>query len=155
MKLDPATDMSFTRELKAPRSLVWECWTTPKHIMQFFVPKPHRVTACEIDLKVGGKFNTTFEVEGNEMVNNGVLLEVIDQRKLVMTDSYTEGWKPSPDPFLTAIILMEDGENGGTRYTAIARHRSVDARQKHEDMGFYDGWGTVAQQLDDYALSLK
>jgi uncharacterized protein YndB with AHSA1/START domain len=42
MTLDPETDLSFTRTLKAPRRLVWECWTTPKHIPEFFVPRPHR-----------------------------------------------------------------------------------------------------------------
>jgi hypothetical protein len=25
----------------------------------------------------------------------------------------------------------------------------------HEDMGFYGGWGTVADQLDEYAATLR
>ena len=154
MTLDPDTDLTLTRTLKAPRRLIWECWTTPRHVMQFFVPKPHRVTACEIDLRVGGRFNTTFDVGGNEMKNDGVFLEVVDGEKLVFTDTYTEGWKPAPDPFMTAILIFADAEGGGTTYTAIARHRSPESRQTHEDMGFFDGWGTVADQLDDYARSL-
>ena len=88
--LDPKTDLSFTRTLKAPRALLWECWTTPEHIKQFFVPRPHKVTDCEIDLRVGGRFNTVFEVEGNKMDNKGVFLEVVDQEKLVFTDAYTQ-----------------------------------------------------------------
>lgn len=155
MELDPKTDLSFTRTLDAPRALVWECWSTPEHIRHFFVPRPHRVTACDIDLRVGGRFNTTFEVDGNELTNDGVYLEVQDGRKLVFTDAYSEGWKPAPDPFMTAIVLFEDGEHGTTKYTAIARHRSVEARKTHEEMGFYDGWGTVADQLVEYAKSLS
>lgn len=154
MDLDPDTDLSFTRTLAVPPSLVWECWTSEKHIPHFFVPKPHKVTACAIDLKVGGKFNTTFEVDGNEMHNNGVWLELIENRKLVFTDTYTEGWKPSPDPFMTAILILKDTGDGGTEYTAIARHRSVEKARQHEQMGFYDGWGTVATQLEDYAKGL-
>jgi uncharacterized protein YndB with AHSA1/START domain len=154
MKLDPKTDLCFTRIIAAPRSVLWDCWTSPEHIRQFFVPRPHRVTACEIDLRVGGKFNTTFDVDGHEMQNHGVWLEVIDGKKLVFTDSYTEGWKPAADPFMTAIILFDDGENGATTYTAIARHRSNEARQAHEDMGFFSGWGTVSDQLSDYAKGL-
>ena len=137
MDLDPRTDLSFTRRLAVPRSMVWDCWTLPEHIPHFFVPRPHRVTACDIDLRVGGRFNTTFEVEGNEMQNNGVYLEV-----------------PAPDPFMTAILLLADSEDGGTTYTAIARHRSPETRQAHEDMGFFDGWGTVVTQLEDYAKGL-
>ena len=155
MDLDPETDLSFTRTLKAPRRLVWECWTTPRHIRAFFVPRPHEVTECEIDLRVGGRFNTTFRVDGAEMRNDGVFLEVVDGEKLVFTDTYTEGWKPAPDPFMTAILLLSDAADGGTTYTAIARHRSSGSRQMHEDMGFYGGWGTVVDQLEEYAATLR
>jgi uncharacterized protein YndB with AHSA1/START domain len=154
MNLDDRTDLSFTRTLAVPRTLVWECWTSPEHIPHFFVPRPHRVTACEIDLRVGGRFNTSFDVEGQVMDNTGVYLEVIEGEKLVFTDTYSEGWKPAPDPFMTAILLLADAEDGGTRYTAIARHRSPEARESHEQMGFFDGWGTVAAQLEEYAKGL-
>jgi uncharacterized protein YndB with AHSA1/START domain len=154
LALDPATDLSFTRIVAAPRPLVWECWTDPQHIPHFFVPTPHKVTAVNIDLRVGGRFNTTFDVEGNVMHNHGVYLEVIPNEKLVFTDAYTEGWKPAPDPFMTAILLFSDAPGGGTSYTAIARHRNPDTRKAHEDMGFFDGWGTVVTQLEAYAKGL-
>lgn len=154
MDLDPKTDLKLERHVQAPRALVWECWTRPEHIRQFFVPRPHRVTACEIDLRVGGRFNTTFEVDGKQMHNPGVYLEIIPEQKLVFTDSYSEGWKPSQDPFMTAIVLLEDAGAGATTYTAIARHRTPEARKTHEDMGFFDGWGTVVSQLEDYAKGL-
>ncbi len=154
MDLDPKTDLSFTRTLAVPRALVWECWTSPEHIPHFFVPRPHKVTACDIDLRAGGRFNTTFDVDGNEMENNGVYLEIIPEEKLVFTDAYSEGWKPSPEPFMTAILLLSDTADGGTKYTAIARHRSPETRAAHEQMGFYDGWGTVVTQLEDYAKGL-
>lgn len=154
MDLDPETDLSFTRTLRAPRALVWECWTSPEHIPHFFIPRPHKVTSCEIDLRPGGQFETTFDVDGNKMENKGVYLEVIDGKKLVFTDTYTEGWKPAADPFMTAILLLEDAPDGGTTYTAIARHRSPETRKTHEDMGFFSGWGTVADQLEEYAATL-
>jgi uncharacterized protein YndB with AHSA1/START domain len=151
--LDPNTDLSFTRTLAVPRQLIWECWTHPEHIPHFFVPAPHKVTAVDLDLRVGGRFNTTFEVNGNVMDNHGVYLEVEPGAKLVFTDAYSEGWKPASEPFMTAILLLEDAP-GGTTYTAIARHRNPDARKTHEDMGFFDGWGTVATQLEAYAKGL-
>jgi uncharacterized protein YndB with AHSA1/START domain len=89
------------------------------------------------------------------MVNEGVFLEVVDGEKLVFTDGYSEGWKPAPDPFMTAIVMFADHEGAGTSYTAIARHRSAETRKLHEDMGFFDGWGTVADQLDAYAQTLS
>ena len=130
------------------------CWTTPEHLVNWFVPKPHQVTSCELDVRPGGACNTTFEVEGKRMENKGVYLEVIPNEKLVFTDAYEAGWKPSPEPFMTAIVTFEDLGNGRTRYRAVARHRNADTARAHREMGFFDGWGTVAAQLEAYAQGL-
>ena len=83
--LDPNTDLSFTRTLAVPRQLVWDCWTQPRHIPHFLIPAPHKVTAVDIDLRVGGRFNTVFEVDGNsnswegtywKLYSNSVMLKV-------------------------------------------------------------------------------
>ena len=151
---DPELDLILTRELKAPAALLYKCWTTPEHLVHWFVPKPHRVAACHLDLRVGGACNTTFDIDGTLMENKGVYLELIPNEKLVFTDTFTVGWKPNPDPFMTAIITFEDLGSGMTRYTAVARHRSKEAAAQHEQMGFSGGWGTVATQLEEYAQSL-
>ena len=88
------------------------------------------------------------------MENQGIFLEVVDGERLVFTDTYGEGWKPAADPFMTAIVEFADDGKGGTIYTATARHRSPEARQNHEDMGFYDGWGTALDQLVAYAKTM-
>jgi uncharacterized protein YndB with AHSA1/START domain len=154
MNYDAETDLVLTRDINAPRDVLWTCWTKPEHLVHWFVPKPHRVIACKLDPRVGGVCNTTFDVDGTIMENNGVYLEVIPKEKLVFTDTYTEGWKPAAEPFLTAILTFEDIGNGRTRYTAVARHRSKEAAQTHKEMGFYDGWGTVVDQLEAYARGL-
>jgi uncharacterized protein YndB with AHSA1/START domain len=153
MQTDPETDLLLTRTLKAPRELVWACWTQPQHLVEWFVPRPHRVVACDIDLRPGGRFDTTFEVEGTLHPNRGVFLEVAPTERLVFTDAFTEGWKPAPDPFMTAIISLADAP-GGTTYTALVRHRSPEAAAQHREMGFFDGWGTMAGQLDEFAQGL-
>ena len=155
MTLDPELDLILTREINAPREVLYKCWTTPEHLVHWFVPKPHRVTACVLDVRPGGKCNTTFDVDGTVMENNGVYLEVVPNEKLVFTDTYTEGWKPNPEPFMTAILTFEDIGGGRTRYTAVARHRSKDAAKTHLDMGFHDGWGTVVDQLEAYAQGVS
>jgi uncharacterized protein YndB with AHSA1/START domain len=154
LHLDPELDLVLVRELNAPREILYRIWTTPEHLVHWFVPKPHRVTACELDVRPGGACNTTFDVEGNIMENKGVYLEVVPNEKLVFTDTYTAGWKPSPEPFMTAIVTFEDVAPGRTRYTAIVRHRNADAAKSHRDMGFFDGWGTMTDQMEDYAKGL-
>ncbi len=155
MKFDSSIDLTFTRKIAAPRTLLWECWTTPEHVKNFFVPKPHHVVDCQIELRTGGRFNTTFKIEGKEMRNEGVCLEIVEGHRLVFTNVYTEGWRPAADPFMTAIVEFEDHPDGGTIYTVTVRHSSEDARKRHEEMGFYNGWGTAATQLEEYAKSLQ
>lgn len=154
-ELDPNLDLVLTREVNAPAEILFTCWTQAEHLPQFFVPRPNRVTACRIDPRVGGAFETTFDVDGTIMENRGVFLEVVPNRKLVFTDAYTEGWKPAPEPFMTAIVLFDDLGQGRCRYTAIARHRNADTARQHAEMGFHDGWGTVVDQLEAYAQGLK
>lgn len=154
MQFDLEKDLKIERVIDVPRAKVWACWTMSAHIPHFFVPKPHRVTYCDIELKVGGHFNTAFEVDGQEIKNNGIYLEIINQEKLVFTDTYTDGWKPTENPFMTAIISLQDLGNGQTKLTAIARHRTADARQHHENMGFYMGWNIVIDQLEEYGKHL-
>ena len=154
MTLDPKLDLVLERTVTAPAALLYACWTSPEHLPHFFVPKPHRVIRCRLHPRVGGAFETTFDVDGTEMQNNGVYLELIPNEKLVFTDAYTEGWKPAPEPFMTAIVTFEDLTDGRTKYTAIARHRTSETAEQHKAMGFYEGWGTVVDQLEAYAKEL-
>ena len=52
------------------------------------------------------------------------------------------------------VILTFQEENGGTRYTARVCHWSVADREKHENMGFHQGWGQCADQLAALVASL-
>ncbi|WP_375175949.1 SRPBCC domain-containing protein [Pseudooceanicola sp.] len=144
---NPDTDLAFTRTLNAPRDLVWACWTDPALLPKWFMPAPHTVEEAEIDLRPGGIFRTKMNVDGNIMDSPGVILEADPTRRLVFTDAYSPGWIMNPSPFMTAILTFSDAEGGGTTYDVLVRHASTEARDNHEKMGFFEGWGTVADQL--------
>lgn len=144
---NPDTDLAFTRTLQAPRDLVWACWTDPKLIPRWFMPAPHKVEEVEIDLRPGGIFRTRMNVDGHIMDDPGVVLDVCHTRRLVWTDAYRPGWIMNPTPFMTAIIRLSDAAGGGTTYDVLVRHASPEAKDTHDKMGFFDGWGTVADQL--------
>jgi uncharacterized protein YndB with AHSA1/START domain len=148
MIFNPETDLKLERILDVPPELVWKAWTTPEHLQQWFVPKPWTITHCEIDLRVGGVFATTMRSpEGQEFPNpGGCYLEIIENRKLVFTDALQPGFRPAATPFFTAILELEP-HGTGTKYTAYALHRDTEGREKHEQMGFHEGWGMVAGQM--------
>jgi uncharacterized protein YndB with AHSA1/START domain len=55
---------------------------------------------------------------------------------------------------MVGIVEFEDLGNGTTRYTAIARHWTVADRETHEAMGFKEGWGVAADQMEALAKTL-
>ena len=81
-----------------------------------------------------------------EYPNQGVFLEIVTPERIVFTDAFGEGWQPSAEPFMTAIATFED-LGGKTKYTARALHWSAAAREKHERMGFHQGWGASLDRL--------
>ncbi len=119
--------------------------------MQWFTPRPWKTTECDIDLRPGGVFRTVMQSpDGEEFENPGCYLAVEPGRRIVFTDALGPGYRPQPEPFMTAEILIEP-EGNGTKYRAIARHADPEARAKHEEMGFAEGWGTALDQLVEFA----
>ena len=49
---------------------------------------------------------------------------------------------------------MLEPEGTKTRYTAVVHHWSEADRARHEQMGFYPGWGQCADQLEALAKTI-
>jgi uncharacterized protein YndB with AHSA1/START domain len=52
---------------------------------------------------------------------------------------------------MTAVLTFEPAEDGKTLYTARVGHPTIEKRQQHEQMGFHEGWGVCAEQLEEVA----
>lgn len=148
-------ELVLSMTLDAPRDKLWRCWTEPELLVQWFTPKPWSTVRADLDVRPGGSSMVVMRSpDGEEFPNPGVYLEVVPGEKLVMTDAYTSAWEPSGAPFMTAIVTFEDDGEGRTKYVARARHWTAEAREKHEKMGFHDGWTQAARQLEELARSL-
>jgi uncharacterized protein YndB with AHSA1/START domain len=146
----PSSDreLVLARIIDAPREKVFQAWTEPKLLEQWFAPLPYTTSVAELDVRPGGaNLVVMCDPDGHEFPNRGVYLEVVENELLVFTDAYTQAWEPSHKPFMTVILTFED-EGGKTRYTARARHWTVADRETHEKMGFHEGWGRCADQLE-------
>lgn len=141
--------------LAAPRDKIWRCFTEADLMAQWFAPKPWTTADVELDVRPGGSMRFVMQgPEGERFPNDGVYLEVVPGRKLVTTDVFESAWVPASEPFMTAILTFDDAEDGGTQYRAEVRHRTAEDRQKHENMGFHQGWTQCARQLEALAASL-
>ncbi len=141
-------ELSVTRYIDAPPETVYRVWT--ERATEWFAPKPYTTPVVDYDLRPGGRANITMRSpEGEDMPMQGVVLEVVPNKRIVTTDAFREGWKPQ-DAFMVAITTFEP-EGKGTRYTAAVRHWDEAALKRHEEMGFHEGWGQVAGQLAELA----
>ncbi|MBV8249454.1 MAG: SRPBCC family protein [Comamonas sp.] len=149
-----ANDLLITRLIPASAHTLFRCWTEPELLKQWFVPRPWTIARAEMDVRPGGQSLVVMrDPDGNEYPNLGTYLEVVADQRLVFTDAYGPGWTPADKPFMTAIISFEP-EDGQTRYTAMARHWTEEARQQHIAMGFEQGWNICADQLQALAATL-
>jgi uncharacterized protein YndB with AHSA1/START domain len=148
-------DLVLTREFDAPPEKVYRAWVEPELLKQWFVPRPWTVVKVESDVRPGGASIVVMrDPEGNEYPNSGLYLEVVENERLVFTDAYTSAWEPSQKPFMTVIVTFEPLEGGKTRYTALARHWTVEDKETHEKMGFTEGWGICADQLAELLATI-
>ena len=147
-------ELVLERVVDGPAETLFRGWTDPALMKQWFAPRPFTVTKVDVDLRPGGKSLIVMKSpEGEEYPNPGVYLEVVPNKKLVFTDAFTEGWVPA-GPFMVSIVIFEDLGGGKTRYRAVARHWTVEARKQHEEMGFHEGWGQCLDQLIELAKTL-
>ena len=147
-------ELVIARIIDAPREKVFRAWTDPKLMMQWFAPLPSTTPAAEVDLRPGGTSMVVMrDPEGNDFPSSGVYLEIVEKERLVFTDAYARAWEPSEKPFMTVVLTFED-ESGKTRYTARARHWTVEETERHRQMGFHEGWAKCADQLEALVKTL-
>ena len=147
-------ELVLTRLINAPREKVYRAWTDPELMKQWFAPLPYTTPHVEVDVRPGGSAYIVMRgPDGKDLPNRGVYLEVVPNERLVVTDAFTTAWEPSAKPFMTLILTFEN-EGGKTRYTARARHWTVEDRDAHEKMGFHQGWGICTDQLAALAAKL-
>ena len=85
--------VAMTRVVNAPRTVVFDCWTNPKHIPQWLLgPEGWTMPVCEIDLRPGGSWHYVWrKADGKEIGMSGDVREVAPPERLVTT----ERWGPS------------------------------------------------------------
>lgn len=85
-------DLIITRTFDASRALVWQTWTDPQHVAQWWGPHDFTNPLCEWDAKVGNKI--LIHMPGHkgsifdfEMPMHGEFIEVVAPERLVFKSS--------------------------------------------------------------------
>jgi uncharacterized protein YndB with AHSA1/START domain len=148
--MNPDLDLTLQRVIRAPRATVWRAWTDPTQLAEWWVPAPTVARVDRLEPRPGGALVTRMSDDGVAFVPHidASFLVVDELERLVFTNAVDSRWRPAnPDPIaMVAEILFAD-HPAGTDYRVVVRHGDPAARARHEEIGFFDGWGSVTEQL--------
>ena len=84
----PEHEVVISRLINAPRELVFDAWTDPKHFVHWWGPFPTTNPVCEMDLRPGGAFRWVMRApDGVEYPLTGVHREIVRPERIVYTHS--------------------------------------------------------------------
>lgn len=152
---DPARDLRVERLVRAPMALVWRCLIDAEVLKRWWVPAPVVITDLVLDPVPGGRFYTNMVMPDGVRHGMDMVILQADAGRLVFTDMMTAGFRPVAEPMFgfVGILALAEAE-GGTAYSATARHARAESARRHDEMGFHLGWGAVADQLAALAPTL-
>ena len=82
-------EIEMTRDFDAPRALVWEMFTKPEHLKQWWGFGHVEVVTCELDFRVGGKYRYVGKTpDGNLVPFCGEHHEIVYPEKIVFTEIF-------------------------------------------------------------------
>jgi uncharacterized protein YndB with AHSA1/START domain len=139
-------EVVMTRVFDAPRRLVFEAWTSPKHLPHWMLgPEGWTMPVCEIDLRPGGAWHFVWRrADGTEMGMRGVYKEIKPPERLVCTESWGGDW---PETINTLVLSEKDGK---TTMSQTVLYPSKEARDAAMKTGMKDGASVSFERLADY-----
>ena len=132
---EPAFDLVLTRVIDAARARVYEAWTKPEQMAQWFAPKPFKLIVDQMDFRPGGRFRMAMRgPNGEDFPFTGTYREIVSPAKLWWTGEFASG---PADQVSTVVTFEEQGQ----RTKVHVRHATKGAKQ---------GWTMTLDQLEAF-----
>jgi uncharacterized protein YndB with AHSA1/START domain len=143
-------EIVMVRDLEAPRRLVFEAWTNPRHLPHWMLgPAGWTMPVCEIDLRPGGAWRFLWRhSDGRKMEMRGMYREIAPPERLVSTESWGGDW---PETLNTLTLSEEDGK---TTITLEVLYPSKEARDAALRTGMGKGVSHSFDRLAEYLSAM-
>ena len=109
--LNSTTVLEMRRPIRASREKVFNSWTDPAQLKQWFaVSEGFTTPIAEVDLKVGGKYRLGMKAPGDNplMIVGGVYQEIIYPERLVFTWRWESADPMEPETLVTVEFHEQD-----------------------------------------------
>jgi uncharacterized protein YndB with AHSA1/START domain len=118
-------EIVLTRTFAAPSHLVFDAYTRPELLTQWYGARGWNLVGCEMDLREGGAYRFSSRgPDGTMMVQAGTVLEVRRPVRLVLTERFDE--QSYPGDTLITHDFTEHGEQ--TTVTTTVRYATPEGR---------------------------
>jgi uncharacterized protein YndB with AHSA1/START domain len=118
-----STSIVMTRIFDAPPNAVFEAWTRPEEVAQWWDPGGKPLAVCEIDLRPGGRFRWVHQGDQKmEYPFTGTYRKIAPPDELV----FAARTAPSSPESIAILNFIED--EGKTRFTMTIECQSMEER---------------------------
>jgi len=161
-------DFVISRVFDAPRALLWQCFTDPAHMKEWWGPKGAKVVHSNMDLRVGGTYHYSMAMPGGQpMWGKFTYREITPPERLVVIASFSDEaggitrhpMNPNWPRETYSAFTFEEAPGGKTKLTVRWRpHNATEGEQNtfaaaHASM--MQGWGGTLDQLAAYLAKAK
>jgi uncharacterized protein YndB with AHSA1/START domain len=151
--LPAGREIVLTRVFDAPRELVFQAWTDPKHVAQWWGPQGFTNPVCELDVRPGGAIRIVMRgPAGVEYPMTGVYREMVPPERLVFLAVVDDDGANVHFQVLTILTLAERG--GKTTLTLRAKVVSATPESAPMLAGMEQGWSQSLRRFADYLAAL-
>lgn len=155
MLLKRSKQLVFDRTYAAPLPRVWQAWTDPDLLRQWWGPEHTTVTDCEIDLRVDGALRIVMEAgegmgkyRGTRWPMTGAFTTVEPETRLVYdARSWTEGRERDTTIEHTNELMLSDTPEG-TAVRLTVTITKIGPKAKMAAFGMKWGYKAQLDQLD-------
>ena len=143
------------RVFDLPISKVWQALTVPEYFKKWWGPKDFTCPSSKMEARVGGKYLSCMRgPDGKEYWSTGVVKEFIPERKLVVTDSFSDekgNIKPASEygmpgdwPKELLITFEIEEADGATKLKLI--HEGIPEEMREDCI---KGWNESFDKLEE------
>ena len=142
-------EIVLSRVIAAPRERVFQAWTDPKQVVQWFGPDGFKVESLECDIRPGGRWRFIYTgPDGTRYENRMVFLRIEAPRLIEME----HGHDKDNDPARFHVIVTFDAQSDGKTVLTM-RQLHPTREQREATIGFgaveygYQTLGKLARYL--------
>lgn len=146
----PAFELIMSRVVSAPRARVWEAWTKPEQMAQWFAPKPFTLVVETMDFRDGGKFKMAMKSpDGSAFPFHGTYRDISAPSRLSWTGAFT-----GPVDQMTTVVEFEDlGDK--TKINVRQTFHVMTPEIEFATKGAKQGWTMTLDQLQEFTEKAK